>query len=96
MLIFLSGGAKNGKSMLAQRLCRRLSGGGPLYYLATMIPHDAEDEQRIARHVRRVSGGGGSAAPGGHSRIYRRRGGGVRRKALSCGGRLYDPLPRLL
>lgn len=58
MLIFLSGGAKNGKSMLAQRLCRRLSGGGPLYYLATMIPHDAEDEQRIARHVRDRAGWG--------------------------------------
>lgn len=58
MLIFLSGGAKNGKSMLAQQLCRRLSGGGPLYYLATMIPHDAEDEQRIARHVRDRAGWG--------------------------------------
>lgn len=58
MLIFLSGGAKNGKSMLAQRLCRRLSGGGPLYYLATMIPHDGEDEQRIARHVRDRAGWG--------------------------------------
>ena len=58
MLIFLSGGAKNGKSMLAQQLCRQLSGGRPLYYLATMIPRDAEDEQRIARHVRERAGWG--------------------------------------
>lgn len=58
MLIFLSGGAKNGKTLLAQRLCVRLAGEGPLYYLATMIPHDGEDEARIARHLREREGWG--------------------------------------
>ena len=51
MTIFLSGGAKNGKSSLAQELAVRLAAGGPLYYVATMIPVDDEDRERIRRHV---------------------------------------------
>ena len=51
MTIFLSGGAKNGKSSLAQDLAVRLAGDGPLYYVATMIPVDEEDRLRIRRHV---------------------------------------------
>ncbi len=51
MTIFLSGGAKNGKSSLAQDLAVRLAGDGALYYVATMIPVDEEDRQRIRRHV---------------------------------------------
>ena len=51
MTVFVSGGAKNGKSSLAQRLAVRLAAGGPLYYVATMLPSDAEDRARIARHV---------------------------------------------
>lgn len=58
MKIFLSGGVKNGKSSLAQRLSKTLAGGGPLYYAATMIPHDEEDEARIARHLREREGWG--------------------------------------
>lgn len=58
MKIFLSGGAKNGKSTLAQRLSKGLAGDGPLYYAATMIPHDEEDEARIARHLREREGWG--------------------------------------
>ena len=42
MKIFISGGCKNGKSYFAQSLakatCRGV--GGPLYYIATMIPCD--------------------------------------------------------
>ena len=38
MTIFLSGGAKNGKSTLAQELAVKLSGAGKRYYVATMIP----------------------------------------------------------
>lgn len=49
MHIYISGGCKNGKSHLAQRLAKAL--GRPLYYLATMIPADAEDEARVARHI---------------------------------------------
>ncbi len=58
MTVFLSGGAKNGKSMLAQRLSKALAGGGRLYYAATMIPHDGEDDARIARHRREREGWG--------------------------------------
>ena len=44
------GGGKSGKSTAAQRLAASLAGGGPLYYWATMTPHDGEDEARIQRH----------------------------------------------
>jgi adenosylcobinamide kinase/adenosylcobinamide-phosphate guanylyltransferase len=50
MTIFISGGVKNGKSFHAQRLAKALAGEGPLYYLATMLPHDEEDDARILRH----------------------------------------------
>lgn len=51
MKIFISGGCKNGKSSLAQELAVFLRDAGPLYYLATMISADKEDDRRIARHV---------------------------------------------
>ena len=58
MTIFLSGGCKNGKSTLAERCAAKLAGDGPLYYIATMIPHDAEDRERIRRHVESRAGAG--------------------------------------
>ena len=58
MTIFLSGGCKNGKSTLAERCAVTLAGGGPLYYIATMIPHDEEDHARIRRHVESRAGAG--------------------------------------
>lgn len=58
MIAFFSGGAKNGKSTMAQSLAKRLAGEGPLYYVATMIPHDDEDLARIARHLREREGWG--------------------------------------
>lgn len=58
MKIFISGGCKNGKSSLAESCTCALSGGGSLYYLATMIPHDREDEERIERHVASRAGKG--------------------------------------
>lgn len=51
MIVFITGGAKNGKSSLAQRLAVELSQGGPRYYVATMIPVDEEDRERIRRHI---------------------------------------------
>lgn len=51
MTVFLSGGAKNGKSTLAQNLALSLSGGGPHYYVATMLSTGREDDARIARHI---------------------------------------------
>ena len=51
MTYFISGGAKNGKSTLAQDLTVALAKGGRLYYVATMISSGAEDDDRIRRHI---------------------------------------------
>ena len=51
MIVFVSGGAKNGKSGFAQDLAVRLARGGNRYYVATMIPVDEEDRERIRKHV---------------------------------------------
>ena len=51
MIVFVSGGAKNGKSGFAQELVVKLARGGKRYYVATMIPVDEEDRERIRRHV---------------------------------------------
>ena len=51
MTFFISGGAKNGKSALAQNLAVGLANGGKRYYIATMIPTDSEDYDRIKRHI---------------------------------------------
>ena len=51
MTYFISGGAKNGKSTLAQDLSVALAKGGRLYYVATMISTGAEDDDRIRRHI---------------------------------------------
>ena len=51
MTCFISGGAKNGKSALAQNLAVALAKGGKHYYVATMISSGAEDDERICRHI---------------------------------------------
>jgi adenosylcobinamide kinase/adenosylcobinamide-phosphate guanylyltransferase len=51
MIVFISGGAKNGKTTLGQDMAVKLSAGGPHYYVATMIPADDEDRERIRRHI---------------------------------------------
>ena len=51
MTVFISGGAKNGKSTLAQDLAVELAAGGKHYYVATMISTGAEDDERIRRHI---------------------------------------------
>lgn len=51
MIVFLTGGAKNGKSSYAQDLAVKLAHGGKRYYIATMIPCDEEDRERIRRHI---------------------------------------------
>ena len=50
--IYLTGGAKNGKSSLGQELACALArrDGLSLFYVATMIAADDEDLSRIARH----------------------------------------------
>ncbi len=52
MLILVSGGAKSGKSDIAQKLAMGLSEGGKCYYIATTIPCDAEDWNRIQKHIK--------------------------------------------
>lgn len=56
MSTFISGGCKNGKSFYAQHIAK--ASGSPLYYVATMIPHDHEDDARILRHQQERDGWG--------------------------------------
>lgn len=49
MTVFISGGAKCGKSSLAQDIA--VAFGGKRYYVATMLPTGEEDHDRIRRHV---------------------------------------------
>lgn len=58
MRVFISGGCKNGKSTFAQRVAKNLAGSDPLYYIATMEPHDQEDLDRIERHLKERGGWG--------------------------------------
>ena len=60
MNMFVSGGCKNGKSMFAQQKALELSRQKqvPLYYVATMIPADGEDDARIKRHRKERAGWG--------------------------------------
>lgn len=58
MKVLISGGCKNGKSAFAEREAMRLAAGGPLYYVATMIPFDEEDRARIRKHIAERSGKG--------------------------------------
>ena len=51
MNVLISGGCKNGKSHDAQKLAKKIAQPEkPLYYLATMVPVDLEDRQRIEKH----------------------------------------------
>ena len=51
MTVFISGSAKCGKSSLAQDLSVILSKCGKRYYVATLIPSGAEDDDRIRKHL---------------------------------------------
>lgn len=60
MNCFISGGCKNGKSIFAQKLAKKMADEKnlPLYYVATMIPVDGEDRRRIKRHIEEREGWG--------------------------------------
>lgn len=49
-LIYVTGGARSGKSRLAERRAGELAGGGQVTYLATAQAFDAEMTERIGRH----------------------------------------------
>lgn len=51
MTIFISGGAKSGKSSLAQKAAVSLARGKQLYYVATLLSSGEEDDARIRRHI---------------------------------------------
>lgn len=50
MRVLITGGCKNGKSSYAERLAIKLSKDKKRYYVATMVPYDEEDFDRIKRH----------------------------------------------
>ena len=50
-MIFITGGARSGKSGFAEKLA--LQGGGAVTYIATAEPGDGEMRRRIAEHQRR-------------------------------------------
>ena len=58
MRVFISGGCKNGKSTFAQKLAKNHAKTGRLYYVATMISSDSEDDERIRRHQQEREGWG--------------------------------------
>ena len=58
MKIFISGGCKNGKTSFAEDWAVALAKGKPHYYIATMIPHDEEDLDRIRKHIASRAGKG--------------------------------------
>lgn len=51
MTVFVSGGAKCGKSAIAQDIAVKLAAGERLCYVATMIPSGKEDDERIRLHL---------------------------------------------
>lgn len=60
MKVYISGGSSSGKSDLAQNMAVELASelGVKPYYIATMIPCDEEDRQRVARHIESRKGMG--------------------------------------
>ena len=58
MRVFISGGCKNGKSTFAQKLAKNQAKAGKLYYIATMVSSDSEDDERIRRHQQERDGWG--------------------------------------
>jgi adenosylcobinamide kinase/adenosylcobinamide-phosphate guanylyltransferase len=51
-LVFILGGTRSGKSRFGLERATALAGGGPVVYLATARPGDAELDERIAGHRR--------------------------------------------
>lgn len=56
MIVFVSGGARSGKSDIAEQQVVEAAGSSPCYYLATAAVYDAEMAERVARHQQARSG----------------------------------------
>ncbi|EHJ92116.1 bifunctional adenosylcobinamide kinase/adenosylcobinamide-phosphate guanylyltransferase [Vreelandella boliviensis] len=50
MIVFVSGGARSGKSQIAEQRVVSAAGNSPCYYLATAEVYDDEMDERVARH----------------------------------------------
>ncbi|MDR5899713.1 bifunctional adenosylcobinamide kinase/adenosylcobinamide-phosphate guanylyltransferase [Halomonas vilamensis] len=50
MIVFVSGGARSGKSEMAEQQVVSAAGSSPCYYLATADVYDDEMAERVARH----------------------------------------------
>lgn len=50
MIVFVSGGARSGKSEVAEQHVKQAANGGSCYYIATAEIYDAEMAARVARH----------------------------------------------
>ncbi len=50
MIVFVSGGARSGKSEIAEQRAVSAAGSSPCYYLATAEVYDHEMAERVARH----------------------------------------------
>ena len=89
MRIFISGGCKNGKSTLAQRLAKQQQNGA-LYYVATMASTGHEDDERITRQIEERAGWGFTTIE------QPRNIGGLLEKCDAAGSFLLDSLTALL
>ncbi|MBM7661187.1 adenosylcobinamide kinase/adenosylcobinamide-phosphate guanylyltransferase [Bacillus mesophilus] len=56
MLVFVSGGARSGKSTFAEQLVANVAAPGNLHYIATSEVTDAEMKSRIFHHQERRTG----------------------------------------
>ncbi|WP_311065635.1 bifunctional adenosylcobinamide kinase/adenosylcobinamide-phosphate guanylyltransferase [Halomonas sp. DWK9] len=50
MIVFVSGGARSGKSHIAEQCILHAANGHPCYYVATASVYDDEMAERVARH----------------------------------------------
>ena len=58
MTVFITGGCKNGKSTFAVNLANSLAADRPKWYVATLIPRDADGWKCVRRHRKAREGMG--------------------------------------
>lgn len=58
MKVLILGGSKSGKSDFSQEIALKLAGDGKRYYVAPLIPVDAEDDAIVESHLERRAGMG--------------------------------------
>ena len=58
MIVLLIGVPDSGKSHKAEEIATELAAGGPLYYIATMVPYGEEGRKRVAKHRKMRKGKG--------------------------------------